>query len=191
MLDMPPRIFRLLERWPLECMVAGIARRKKERGLARKEAQTDLWVAEQLKGLGIEACPQGSGVPDIDVALKTASKKGTGKPGFPEFTAVIGDFVLVVEDKADAERLERLDTNGAVDLSPAAVQDYAVNGALHYALRIAENSGFRKVFAAGVAGSAEKSRIKALFVDGGDGSWKDLGELEDFSCFGPDAIGGF
>lgn len=40
---------------------------ERERGnLARKEAQTDLRDAEQLKGLGIEVYPQGSAVPDID-----------------------------------------------------------------------------------------------------------------------------
>ena len=32
-------------------------------------------------------------------ALKTASKKGTGKSGFPEFTAISKDFILVIENK--------------------------------------------------------------------------------------------
>ena len=28
------------------------------------------------------------------------SKRGTGKKGFPEYLAISGDFVIVIEDKA-------------------------------------------------------------------------------------------
>ena len=59
--------------------------------LAKKEAKTDLWVYDLLKNAGISAEPQGSSIKEIEDALKTASKKGTGKIGRPEFVAVVKD----------------------------------------------------------------------------------------------------
>lgn len=53
--------------------------------MAKKEARTDLWVYNLLKEAGIELEPQGSSIKEINEALKTASKKGTGNVGFPEY----------------------------------------------------------------------------------------------------------
>lgn len=72
--------------------------------MAKKEVTTDLWVASQLNACGIKYDAQGSTVFEIDEALSIASKRGTGHAGYPEFVAVIGDFVLVIEDKADTYR---------------------------------------------------------------------------------------
>ena len=47
--------------------------------MAKKEVKTDLWVAEQLKACQIKFDAQGSEVKEINEALKTASKRGTGK----------------------------------------------------------------------------------------------------------------
>ena len=71
--------------------------------MAKKEVKTDLWVYSLLKDAGIDACAQGSNIKEIDDALKTASKRGTGKEGWPEYTAVVKDFLLVIEDKASIE----------------------------------------------------------------------------------------
>ncbi|WP_199563087.1 hypothetical protein [Olsenella sp. TM06-36] len=51
---------------------------------------------------------------EIDEALKGASKRGTGNQGYPEYTAVISDFVLVVEDKADMDRQVRRTDKGLI-----------------------------------------------------------------------------
>ena len=51
--------------------------------MAKKEVKTDLWVYDLLKDAEIELDPQGSSIKEIDDALKTASKKGTGHVGFP------------------------------------------------------------------------------------------------------------
>lgn len=51
----------------------------------KKEAVTDFWVYELLKEAGVELEPQGSSIYEINEALKTASKRGSGKVGFPEF----------------------------------------------------------------------------------------------------------
>ena len=58
--------------------------------MAKKEAKTDLWVHDLLKEANIDLEPQGSSIKEIDDALKTASKKGTGNVGFPEYVGVVG-----------------------------------------------------------------------------------------------------
>ena len=122
-----------------------------------KEASVDLWVARQLDDNQIKYCPQGSDVFEINEALKTASKGGTGNLGKPEYTAVIDDFVLVVEDKADTSKQAKYEY-GVISLDTASVKDYAVNGALWYAKHIAQHSPFKKVFAVGVSGD-DKHRL--------------------------------
>ena len=69
--------------------------------MAKKEVITDLWVYEMLKEASIELQPQGSTVKEIDEALKTASKAGTGNVGFPEYCGVVKDYLLIIENKAD------------------------------------------------------------------------------------------
>lgn len=112
--------------------------------MAKQEVRTDLWVASQLNDANIKFDAQGSNVKEINEALKTASKRGTGNAGYPEYTAVIGDFVLVVEDKADIQKQIKLTDTGIIDTSTKAITDYAVNGAYFYAKHIAQNSTFKK-----------------------------------------------
>ena len=57
--------------------------------MAKKEVKTDLWVANQLDKCGIQFTPQGSDVKEINEALSTASKRGTGNAGYPEYVAVV------------------------------------------------------------------------------------------------------
>ena len=95
--------------------------------MAKKEAKTDLWVAGQLDKCDIQYTPQGSDVKEIGDALSSASKRGTGKAGFPEYVAVVNDFVIVIEDKADLGQHIKLTDSGIIDTSTKAVTDYAVN----------------------------------------------------------------
>lgn len=108
--------------------------------MAKRETKTDLWVANQLDDCKIAYTPQGSDVKEIDEALKTASKSGTGNAGYPEYVAVIGDFVLVIEDKADVARHVKLTEAGILDTATTAVKDYAINGAYFYAKHIAHST---------------------------------------------------
>ena len=114
--------------------------------MAKKEVKTDLWVAAQLDECKIQFDAQGSNVKEIGEALKTASKRGIGKVGYPEYTAVIGDFVLVIEDKADMDKQIKLTDSGIIDASVKTVTDYAVNGADLYAKHMAQNAPFKKVW---------------------------------------------
>ena len=73
--------------------------------MAKKEANFDLYIHDLLVEAGIQADTQGSNVFEINNALKTASTHQTGNTGYPEYVAVVRDFVLVMEDKADRANL--------------------------------------------------------------------------------------
>ena len=73
--------------------------------MAKREANFDLFIARLLDEAHISYSTQGSAIKEIDGALKTASKHQTGNNGSPEYVAVVKDFVLVLEDKADRANL--------------------------------------------------------------------------------------
>lgn len=155
--------------------------------MAKKEVKTDLWVASQLKECEIEYDAQGSSVKELNDALKTASKRGTGNAGYPEYVSVVKDFILVIEDKADIDKQKKLTDSGILDTDIKAVKDYAVNGAYFYAKHIAQNSSFKKVFAVGVSGDEKHHEITPLYVDDREG-YKELPDLESFVSFSPNNI---
>ncbi|MBF1667417.1 MAG: SAM-dependent DNA methyltransferase [Scardovia wiggsiae] len=155
--------------------------------MAKKEVKTDLWVAGQLDEYGIKFDAQGSNNTELDEALKTASKRGTGKVGYPEYVAVIGDFVLVIEDKADTDKHIKLTDKGIIDTQTKSVTDYAVNGAYFYGKHIAQNSSFKKVFAVGVSGDEKHHKITPLWVDDRE-SYKQLPDIESFVWFSQNNI---
>ena len=155
--------------------------------MARKEAALDLWVADRLTECDIEFTPQGSGIKDIEEALKTASKRGTGRAGYPEYVARVGRFIIVVEDKASLDKHEKLTDSGILDMSTDAVTDYAVNGAYHYATHIAKGSPFTEVFAVGVSGDPKRHAISPVFVNDREG-YKRLDDIESFTWLSPGNI---
>ena len=147
--------------------------------MAKKEATTDLWVHDLLKEAGIKLDAQGSTIKEIDNALKSASKRGTGKAGFPEYVGVVKDFVIVIEDKADLKNHIKLDSDNLISMETKDITDYAVNGALFYAKHLAQNTNYKKIFAFGISGSEKKHKITPLFVD----DRCNLFELEDVESF--------
>lgn len=150
--------------------------------MAKKEVKTDLWVANQLDKCGIQFTPQGSDVKEINEALSTASKRGTGNAGYPEYVAVVNDFVIVIEDKADLSKHEKLTDTAILETTTKAVTDYALNGAYFYAKHIAQNSPFKKVFAIGVSGDSKHHKITPLYVDDREG-YLELEDVESFTMF--------
>ena len=97
--------------------------------MAKKEVKTDLWVYDLLKEAEIKIDAQGCNIKEIDEALKTASKKGTGNYGYPEYCGVVKDFVIVIEDKFAIDRHAKFDNNGILDMDVKSITDYALNGA--------------------------------------------------------------
>lgn len=129
------------------------------------EKGLDFYIRDQLKAAQIEADYQESTNLEIKQALKTASKAQSGKAGRPEFVSVIGDYVLVIEDKDDTNKHLLLDEDDYLDLSPNGTQNYAINGAIWYALKIVEQTNFKKVFAVGASGNEKHHTITPYFID--------------------------
>lgn len=150
--------------------------------MAKKEIRTDFWVKDQLVDCNISFDAQGSNVFEINAALQTASKRGTGNAGYPEFIAYTDDFVIAIEDKASLDKQIKLTESGILDTSTKAITDYAVNGAYFYAKHIAQKSPFKKVFAVGVSGDDKNHIITPLWVDDREG-YKQLPDLESFISF--------
>lgn len=151
--------------------------------MAKKEASTDLWVHDLLKEAGIELDAQGSTIKEIDEALKTASKRRTGKVGFPEYVGVVKDFILVIEDKAKLEYHVKYDSDNLISLETKDVTDFAVNGALFYAKHLIQNTTYKKVFAFGISGNAKNHRITPLFIDDRENLFDKLEDVESFISF--------
>lgn len=146
--------------------------------MAKNEALTDILVYELLRDANISLSYQGSDVKEIDEALKTASKKGTGKVGFPEYVGNVKDYLIVIEDKSSLDKHIKID-NDVISLDTKDVMDYAVNGALFYAQHLAKNTSYKKIFAFGVSGDEKHHRISPLFVDNTT-DYRELSDLESF-----------
>lgn len=65
------------------------------------EKTTDLIISKLLDASSIEHYAESCPIEEINKAM--VSKRGTGKKGFPEYLAISGDFVIVIEDKAKVE----------------------------------------------------------------------------------------
>ncbi len=154
--------------------------------MAKKEVKTDLWVHGLLNQAGIQLDPQGSSIKELDDALKTASKKGTGHSGFPEYCGIVNDFVLVIEDKADLKN-HIVEIDGVISDQTKYVVDYAVNGALFYGKHIANNTSYKKMICFGVSGNEKHHRITPVFVDE-RGNYRVLPDVESFISFNKDNI---
>lgn len=155
--------------------------------MAKKEAKTDLWVHGLLQESNVKLEPQGSSIFEINEALKTASKSGSGKVGFPEFVGVVNDFLLVIENKADVSKHKKLNETGAVSLSSKDVKDYAVNGAIFYAQHLAKNTSYKKIIAFGISGDEKKHQISPFFIDETE-FYRELPLVESFISFNSENI---
>ena len=148
------------------------------------EKKTDHIVAQMLSDVKINFVPNGSEIKEIDAALRTSSKRGTGKKGFPEFTAQVDDFIIVIEDKAEVEKQAKYmnDKKDTLLMDSDSVVNYAENGALHYALHIIQKTSFKKIIAFGCSGTdRERMRIRPIYVS--PTGYKIMPMVRDFSNF--------
>lgn len=150
--------------------------------MAKKEAKTDFWVHGLLKEAGIELEPQGSSIKELNKALKTASKSGSGNVGFPEFVGVVKDFILVIENKADLSKHIKLNSKKLISYTPKDVKDFAVNGALFYGQHLAKNTTYKKVIAFGISGDEKKHQISPIYIDETE-YYRELPEVESFVSY--------
>lgn len=150
--------------------------------MAKKEVLTDLWVYEMLKEANIDLHPQGSNIKEINEALKTASKAGTGNTGFPEYCGVVKDFILVIENKADVSLHIKRNDKELICNKINSVKNHAVNGALFYGKHLSQHTSYKKVIAFGVSGIEKRHKITPLFINE-RGEYKVLEDVETFTLF--------
>lgn len=146
------------------------------------EKETDFLVRDLLQQANIKFDSEKSRIMEIDKALSTSSKRGTGKQGFPEFVAKSGDFIIVIEDKADNQKQGKYLNENILLMDNTSIIDYAENGALHYAQNIISKTNFKKVFAFGCSGTTPSSlKIRPIFVT--PNGYQILKPVKDFSNF--------
>lgn len=148
--------------------------------MAKKEILTDFWVRDLLKEANIKFGAQGSNIKEIDEALKTASKAGTGNVGFPEFTAIVKDFLIVIENKADVSYHVKRNDKNLISNDTTSIKDYAVNGALFYGLHLAKHTSYKKIIAIAVSGNEAKHKMSPIFINE-RGDYKELNDIETFT----------
>ena len=149
--------------------------------MAKNEIVTDLWVHDLLKQAEIHLDAQGSNIKELDEALKSASKRGTGSIGYPEYCGIVDGFVIVIEDKANIQQ-HIAEDNGIIFDDVKSICDYAVNGALHYGKHIAKNTTYKKIICIGVSGDEKHHRITPVFVDDTE-YYRILPDVESFISF--------
>lgn len=157
--------------------------------MALAERQTDYIIHGMMTKAGMKPYAEKCPILEVQDALKTASKRMTGRNGKPEFIAQVGNYLIVVEDKADTKYQANYmtDKDDTLLMDIPSVTDYAENGALHYAQHIACYTSFDKIFAFGCSGSdQDRLKIRPIFVS--SKGYKVLPHVKDFSEFAEDRI---
>jgi len=146
-------------------------------------------IHELLKEAGIRENfdAQGSNVKEINEALKTASKKGTGNSGFPEYVGIVKDFLIIIEDKPGLSKHINYTDDDLIADDIKSNTDYAVNGAVFYAKHLADKVSLKKIIAVGISGNEKKHRITPVFVNE-RGEYFELADIETLISFSIDNI---
>ena len=122
--------------------------------------------------------------PVITRALKNAdSKSGGSGNNYPDIQLLLQsttrrDIPVMIEAKGSKGKLEKLLSDGSIELKSSgknpnrAVQQYAVNGALHYGLALLDEGTYSEVIIVGVngteidkaSGNVKDPELKAYYV---------------------------
>lgn len=148
------------------------------------EEHINDWVKDTLKKLNLQNQSDyytESAIPDfLKEALKgrakTENKTNFGKP---DFSITKYKAPVVIENKLGLRKL-LLETKEGVKLDLKAVQDYAVNGALHYATGMIASGNYSEVIAIGIAGDSDDNiQLQVYYVYGsGVSSYKLLASVK-------------
>lgn len=116
---------------------------------------------------GITIEEQKSEIAKVKSLLSKASKKSSGKSGYPEF--IITDkkdagFIIVVECKKDVKKHESPDRNKPIE--------YAVDGVLHYAAHLAKHYTVMAIAVSGTTASSLK--VSNFLIPAGTSEVKNL-----------------
>jgi type I restriction enzyme M protein len=148
----------------------------------------DQLIRKQIEEINKKPDEQGSTIKEIADALKGASKTKNGKgSGRPEFMFISKGFLILIEDKRDLDKLEYSDENNKLNTEYPYRQNYACNGAVHYAQHIIKKSkSYKKIFAIGAVGNSHQYIIKPYFID--ERRNVPLEEVKSFEDFSDDNI---
>lgn len=153
------------------------------------EKATDQFVRDLLRDIGVDRPWEQDGGPQWKrSALKNASKSAASAgEGKPEFVFESEGFVVVIEDKKHVQSTRFL-VDGEVSTDFPHRQDYALNGAVHYAKAMVANGipSNKGIFAVGVGGDEKHHEIAVVFVN--RGIVKPLDELDNLEVFAADQI---
>lgn len=156
------------------------------------ERRTDLIIYDMMKAAGMKPEPESSQIDEVREALRTASKRLTGKTGKPEYFARVGQYIIVVEDKKDVkyQACYMTDKTDTLLMDAPSIEKYAENGALHYAQHIINNTNFKKAFAIGCSGTEKDNlRIRPIYVY--EKGYVILPLVRDFTDFSDNQIGNY
>lgn len=133
------------------------------------ELRVDNYVRKKLEKEEVKFGEQHDLPTSIKECLENASKSGSGF-GKPDFAITFDDFpdtCVVIEDKYGLEFLKSIDKSGKVSLNKKDVENYALNGAVHYARSILENDDakyqYNNVYAIGIAGEGLKEDLEVKY----------------------------
>ena len=160
--------------------------------MPRQEGKTDIFVNDLLRKSGISLSSQDADINiDLRDALQTASKNGTGNVGYPDYCGIVNGYVFVIEDKASvydhAKYLDDKETE--LDMSQQAIKKYALNGAVHYAIKIMASAPYEQLFGFGVSGNEDGYRITPFFLRSRETKPMILEPVNDFNSFSHSNIG--
>lgn len=160
--------------------------------MPRQEGKTDIFVNDLLRKSGISLSSQDADINiDLRDALQTASKNGTGNVGYPDYCGIVNGYVFVIEDKASvydhAKYLDDKETE--LDMSQQAIKKYALNGAVHYAIKIMASAPYEQLFGFGVSGNEDGYRITPFFLRSRETKPMILEPVNDFNSFSHNNIG--
>ena len=159
--------------------------------MANEATATDQYVRREIEKFHVRYDEQGSSHPEIAKALKGASKQGKSGVGKPEFVMQILDYLIVIEDKRDNDKLINLKEDGSIAKDIPSLSGYAVNGAVHYANHIVtKTSSFDEVIAIGITGDDEDHSIQPVLVSITEGEITEeiLPKLTNLQKFHPENI---
>ncbi len=155
--------------------------------MVNEKSGIDQFMRTLIEGIGVTYEEQGSSHEEIKEALKTASKHKEGNVGKPEFLFFSNDFLIVVEDKSDTKKSVLYDEKGNIVLTRPAIAEYALNGAVHYAKHIANNTlTVKKIFAIGASGNSHSNEIKVAYVN--EATIKELPDIKNLDDLYEDEI---
>ncbi|MEB6569047.1 HsdM family class I SAM-dependent methyltransferase [Staphylococcus auricularis] len=142
---------------------------------------------DEIKSLGVKYYRESSGNIEVQDALKSASKRLNGNVGKPEFTFFSREFLVVIEDKNDINLHIYSEDDTIILDDENIVPKYAVNGAIHYAKHIINNTDIvSKAFAIGASGNGHSNKISIYFVD--ENNYKFISDINNLNDLKEDNI---